>query len=231
MKRPVFILFAAALVFVFAACAPTVNLLDETRLNDTSFLSGEPCAAPCWNNIIPGETSYRDAKILVEDDGRFGNIDEPEPQEGSSMRGFRFSANEEQVCCEILSMDGEVVDRLVLQLAPVMILGEALEKYGDPDYLLGDEVSEDQAYMALIWTDVPMIVFAFVAGAAEGELSPTSEIFNLMYVTKVEMQHLVDCASLYVWEGYLSYADYMDEDYDFVGADVGNEDVCGSAGS
>ncbi len=224
-------LFAVALAFVFAACAPPANLLDETQLNDISFLSGEPCAAPCWNNIIPGETSYRDAKILIEDDGRFGNIDEPEPEEGSSIRGFRFSASEAQVCCEIISMDGEVVSRLVLQLAPVMILGEGLEQYGDPDYLLGSQVSEDQAYMALIWTDVPMVVFVFVAGAAEGELSPTSEIISLMYMLESDMQSVIDCASLYVWEGYLSYADYIDEDYDFVGPDVGNEDVCGSAGS
>ena len=227
MNRSVFILFAASMLLVFAACAPAVNLLDETnKLNDTSLLSGEPCEAPCWNGIVPGETSYRDAKILIEDDPRFQNIEEAEPEENSSVRVFDFSSGEAQSCCRVVSRDGEVVDSLFLQLVPVMTLDAVLEQHGEPNYLLGNETSEDQAYMVLIWTDVPMVVFAFVAGAAEGELSATSEILISMYMAEAEMQLLTDCLSSYVWEGYQSFADYVDEDYDFVGQDVGNEDKC-----
>lgn len=226
MNRILFCLFVVSIAVVLAACAPAANLLDETRLNDTSLLSGEPCAAPCWNGIVPGETSYRDAKILIEDDERFGNIEESEPQEDSSVRGFVFSPSEAQQCCQVMSSDGEVVDSMMLLLAPKMTLDPALEQYGEPEYLFGGESSEDQAYMALIWTDVPMVVYAFVAGAAEGELSAASEIFILMYMAEPEMQSLTNCLRLYVWEGYQSYADYVDEDYDFVGQDVGSEEKC-----
>lgn len=217
MNRILLCLFAITAVFVAAACAPTVNLLDETKLHDTSLLSGEPCSAPCWNGIVPGETSYRDAKILIEDDGRFSNVEEMESEEDSPARGFRFAPNESQACCQIVAREGEIVDSMLLQLAPRMALDQALEQYGEPKYLLGAESSDDQASVALIWPDVPMVVFAFVAGAAEGELSPTSEIFMLMYMTESEMRSLVDANRLYVWEGYLSYAAYMDGNYDFVG--------------
>lgn len=217
MNRILLCLLAAVAVFVAVACAPTVNLLDETKLHDTSLLSGEPCSAPCWNGIVPGETSYRDAKILIEDDGRFSNVEEMESEEGSPARGFRFSPSESQACCQIVAREGEVVDSMLLQLAPRMTLGPALDQYGEPKYLLGAESSGDQASVALIWPDVPMVVFAFVAGAAEGELSAASEIFMLMYMAEPEMRSLVDANRLYVWEGYQSYAAYMDGDYDFVG--------------
>lgn len=225
MNRSLLCLFAVFMAVVFAACAPTANLLDSSRLDDTSLLSGEPCQAPCWNGIVPGETSYRDAKILIEDDERFDNIQESETQEDSSLRAFSFSVGEAQ-CCQIMSRDGDVIDSMFLQLAPVMALGPALEQHGEPDFLLGGEVSEEQAYMALIWNDVPMVIFVFVAGAAEGELSADSEIINLMYMSESEIQPVMDCAELYVWEGYQAYADYVDEDYDFVGPDAGNEEIC-----
>lgn len=225
MNRSLLCLFAVLMAVVFAACAPTANLLDSSRLDDTSLLSGEPCQAPCWNGIVPGETGYRDAKILIEDDERFDNIQESETQEDSDLRAFSFSVGEVQ-CCQIMSRDGDVIDSMFLQLAPVMALGPALEQHGEPDFLLGGEVSEEQAYMALIWNDVPMVLFVFVAGAAEGELSADSEIINLMYMSESEIQPVMDCAELYVWEGYQAYADYVDEDYDFVGPDAGNEEIC-----
>lgn len=74
MDRRLLLLFVAPIFIVLAACAPTINLLDENNLKDTSLLSGEPCEAPCWNGIVPGETSFRDAKIIVEDDVRFLKI-------------------------------------------------------------------------------------------------------------------------------------------------------------
>ena len=217
MKRILFCLFVAIAAIVFAACTTTVNLLDENKLHDTSLLSGEPCPAPCWNHIIPGETSYRDAKVLIEDDGRFGGFEEIESEEENDpARGFRFAPAEQQICCQIVTFDGEMVHQIVLQLAPQMTLGQALEQHGEPVYLTGDAPSEDQASMALVWPDLPMVIFAFVAGA-EGELSASSQVFMALYMTEAEMQSLIDSARLYVWEGYQPYAAYVDGDYDFIG--------------
>jgi hypothetical protein len=220
MNRHLLLLFVVPIVFVFAACAPTINLLDKNNLKDTSLLSDDPCSAPCWNDIIPGETSFHDAKVAVEFDGGYMNVEEVQPDEATTARLFGFSDGEANVCCQVLSEDGEIVDSMLFFLAPEMTLSEIIDKYGDPTYLLGEEVADGQAIMFLIYPDVPIVIYAFVAGAAEGELSATSEIVGVLYLTADGMQRLIDNNSLYEWDGYQSFATYIDENYDFVGDKV-----------
>lgn len=228
MNRRLFLMLIALIAMVVAACAPTVNLLDENNLKDTSLLSGEPCEAPCWNNIIPGETSFRDALIIVQDDARFVNVEEVEPDEETDARLFGFADGEgSNVCCQVLSEEGEIVDSMLFFLAPEMTLGEVTDKYGDPTYVLGEEVAEDQAIVFLVYPDVPIVIYAHVAGA-QGELSSTSEIVGLLYLTEAGMERLVNGNRFYNWEGYQSYADYIDENYDFVGEDYEAPDEASS---
>jgi len=89
------LLFAAA---ALSACAGEVNLLDETKLQDTSLLSGEPCEAPCWNGITPGETSYTDAWLLLESDERFYGSEEPKPDGEHPGSVFSVAEGEKQAC-------------------------------------------------------------------------------------------------------------------------------------
>jgi hypothetical protein len=231
MDRRLLLLFVAPILIVLAACAPTINLLDENNLKDTSLLSGEPCEAPCWNGIVPGETSFRDAKIIVEDDVRYLNVDEVEPDEETNSRLFGFSDGEANICCQVLSEDGEVIESLLFLLAPEMTLDAILDKYGAPTYLAGDSPAEDQAVMFLIYPDVSIVIYAFVAGATEGELSDTSEIIGVLYLTDDGMQQLINTNSFYEWDGYQSFATYIDENYDFVGEEVGSSEDASSGES
>jgi len=227
MSRRLFLLLIALVAMVISACAPPAKLLDETYLKDTSLISGEPCDAPCWNNITPGETSFRDALIIVQDDITLANVEEVELEED---QGFviGFSAKDGNLCCQMYSIDGEVIDSILLQVAPQITLGEVIDKYGEPNYIAGAEYSEDQASIVLIYPDFSTLVYAYIAGAANGELSETSEIFAVGYSTDSEMQQLLNSSSLYNWEGYQSYTDYVDENYDFVGENVGETDDASS---
>ena len=222
MNRRLFLLLISLVAMVVAACAPTVNLLDENNLKDTSLLTGEPCEAPCWNNIIPGETSFRDALIIVQDDARYVNVEEVEPDEETDARLFGFSDGEGNVCCQVLSEDGETIDSMLFFLSPEMTLGEVIEKYDEPTYVLGEDVAEGQAILFLVYPDVPIVIYVYVAGS-EGELSASSEVIGLLYVTESGMDRLINGNSFYNWEGYQSFTDYVDENYDFVGEDVGAE--------
>jgi len=225
MNRRLLLLFAVLIAIVLAACAPPINLLDENNLKDTSLLSGEPCEAPCWNGIVPGETSFRDAKIIVEDDARFTNVEEVELEEATEERLFSFAEGEGNTCCQVLSETGDVIDSMLLFLAPEMTVGDIIDKFGDPTYLLGDAPAEDQAFMLLIFPDEPLVIYAFVAGAAEGEISGSSEIIGALYLTDEAMQRLIDNNSFYEWDGYQSFATYVDENFDFVGDEVGSDDA------
>ena len=183
--------------------------------------------SPCWNDIIPGETSYDEAKTSIEDDWRYSDLQEAEPQENSAVRVFGFAPDGSQICCQVFSRDGQVVTSMLIQIAPDIALGPVVDEFGEPLYVGGDSPAGDQAYMALVYRDVPMVVYVFVAGAQNGRLSVTSEIIGAMYMSTSEMDLLLSCSRLYAWGGFIGYSDYMDENFDFVGAEVDNAELCG----
>lgn len=229
MERRIFALLLCLSAIVLAGCAQEVNLLDETKLNDLSLLSAEPCEAPCWNGIVPGETLYRDAKLLVEEDERYKDVQEAEREEDQEARIFGFAPEEGQVCCQVFSRDGETTTSLLLQFAPVMTLGPVMDLYGEPVYMGGEAPAADQAYMALVYPETPMVIYAFVAGAEKGQLSTGSEILGAMYMTQAEMDLLLACSSLYAWGGFGAFKQIIDDNFDYIGEDVENEDKCGAA--
>jgi hypothetical protein len=226
MKRGLLLLLGLFAAVALAACSADINLLDETKLSDTSLLSGEPCSAPCWNGILPGETRFRDAKLIIESDERFKITEEPASQDDNPARSFTFAEGENPGCCQVVSRDGETVSSFLLQTAPVMTFGSVYDIFGEPDYLGGEQVNDEQGYMALVYSDVPLILYAYVASPATGALSVSSQIIGTMYLGEVEIQELLTCASLYQWQGFLEFTSYVERDFDYVGEGVGNEDVC-----
>ncbi len=253
MKRLLYAVSLLLTVVLLAGCAQEVRLLDETKLKDLSLLSGEPCEAPCWNGIVPGETVFRDAKLMIEEnaclpddpetesqadsdasqvslqDTCYTEIQEAEREEGSDARIFGFAPAEGQVCCQVFSRDGETTTSLLLQFAPVMSLGPVMDRYGEPLYLGGEAPAAEQAYMALVYPQVPMVVYVFVAGAETGRLSTSSEVLGAMYLAPDEMDLLLACSRLYDWQGFGAFNDSIDENFDFIGEAVENEEICGSA--
>ncbi len=220
---PLCLLMAALLL---SACSGEVNLLDETKLRDTSLLTGAPCEAPCWHGIIPDETSYRDAKLIIEGDARFKIVEEPDPQEGNPARSFTFAEGDNPGCCQLVSRDGETVTSFLLQTAPIMTFGPVYDRYGEPDYAVGQQVNDAQGYVALMYTDRSLVVYAFVASPAQGSLSTSSQIIGVLYLGESEQQQLLECTSLFEWAGFTSFAEYSGENYDYVGEGVGDEVAC-----
>ena len=50
-----------------------------------------------------------------------------------------------------------------------------------------------------------------------------------MLLASAEIDLLLNCSQLYVWEGFASFKSTIDENFDYIGADVENEEVCGAA--
>jgi hypothetical protein len=196
-----------ALVIISAACAPPPNLRSDKYLHDNSLVSNEPCSAPCWNNITPGETTWDDAVTILEDDPRF---DQPQVQaeENTSRIGALWKETGGDDCCQMGTEDGETVSVILLQLAPDHTLGELIEAQGEPAYVIGTPGNEDQAIINLFYPDKQLIVLVFVAGAASGELSESSEIIGAYYLTPDQMDLVVNISSLYAWKGYELFSAY-----------------------
>ncbi len=226
MKRGWLLLIVFFAAFALAACSSEINLLNDSMLSDTSLLSGEPCAAPCWNDIVPGETRYLDARAHIESDPRYKIGEEPAPEEGSVARLFTFAEGENPSCCRVLSRDGETVSLLLLQTAPLMTFGPVYDIYGEPDYVLGEQASDEQGYLALIYLDRPLILYVYVANPATGEVSVSSPIIGAMYLDAEEMENSLECVKLYEWRGFTAFTTYMEGEFDFVGESADDADLC-----
>jgi hypothetical protein len=208
-------LLLLGLVLTVAACSPPAELRDDNLLRDTSLISGQPCAAPCFRGITPGQTAWQDALTILEDDRDFTNIQIQNAEDDS----VRVQAAWQQgdgggMCCQILSEDGETVRLTFLRTAPTMTLGEVIAIHGEPAYLAGQEFTEDQAIASLVYPETPMVIYAFVAGPAEGELRASSEIIGVLYFVEEDMNLLLQTTELHVWEGYQSFADYSESEFE-----------------
>jgi hypothetical protein len=199
MKR-LLLLIVFALLAV-AACQPPPLLRDPQMLNDNSLVTGQPCSAPCWQGITPGETTWNDALTIVEDNPMFVDASVQEPAD-STARAVEFNAAGGKRCCGVYSDDGRTVTSVFTLLSPIMKLGAVIEKYGEPTYFTVEGISDDQASVAAVWPDVPMILYVFAAGLEVGSISETSEVFGAVYLTKSNMELALKGSALYGWQGY-----------------------------
>lgn len=197
------------LVVLVAACAPPPVLRNDKMLNDTSLITNEPCAAPCWNGITPGETLWSEALTIVEDDTRLSDPQVQNAQDGPAV-GAQWGKVDGDACCQMVSENGETVSFISLSFAPDMMVSEVLAAQGDPTYALGTTVTDDQAIIYLFYPEKSLIVVAFVAGA-DAELTASSEIIGGLYATPEQMDLTIKTSKLHNWNGYAPYSEYRSD--------------------
>lgn len=213
MNRYLPLLGIALLALLLAGCAAP-ELRDNTLLQDNSLITQEPCGAPCWRGITPGETVWRDALTLVEDDSALRDLQIDQVEESDAVVASFKGGESDQSCCQLLSRTGEQVDVIFLRVAPTMTLGEVIDTWGEPQYAVGSPFSDGQSIMNLIFPDVPMVVIAFVAGD-NASVTASSEIIGVWYMTREDMDLLVGTTPLHFWNGYDTFQAYGAEEGTF----------------
>lgn len=209
----------APLVFLIvllltAACAPPPELRNNALLKDRSLVTGEPCGPPCFRGIIPGETRWNDALTIIEDDPQFANLQTQQAENSDLVQAAWQDSSGGQLCCQMISEDGEIVSGVFLLTAPTMTLNDLIRAHGEPAYLTGTEFTADQAVVNLFYPDVPMIVYTFIAGIENGVLSPSSEIVGAVYLTPDQMDLFIKTLNLYRWDGMKAYNEYASSAFD-----------------
>jgi hypothetical protein len=199
-----------------AACSPPPPLRDDAMLRDTSLSTSQPCAAPCWNGIIPGVTRWSDALTILEDDTTLSNVNQRNPQDEQYPNAavIEFSRRDGSTCCQVITLDGRTVSTVFLRLAPVVTVGEVIANLGTPAYLSLSPYSDEEALVNLVYPDQATVIYAFVAGAAQGALSPGSEVIGVLYITPEDVSDLLQSASLHAWEGYETFAYYQEGEFE-----------------
>lgn len=208
-RLPLLSLAALATLIVLSGCSAPA-LRDPNLLQDTSLLTGEPCAAPCWRGITPGETVWSDALTILEDDAGLENVTQQQDEESAARVAEWQQRGGTPGCCQMYSGNGEIVDLVFVRIAPEVSLGELFEVHGEPTYALSTEFSGDQAIINLIYPETPMVIYAFVAGNT-ASLSEISEVIGVLYMTQDDMELLISTSNLHAWTGFASYTEYSPE--------------------
>lgn len=196
----------AALAVLIAACQPPPVLRNDRMLNDLSLITNDPCSAPCWKGITPGETRWSDALTIIED---APELDDPQTQtaQDSKAVGAQWQKKDGDLCCQMVSEDGETVSFISLTLAPEVRLQGLLDARGEPTYALGQGVTDDQAVVYLFYPEQSLIVIAFVAGT-NADLTGQSEIIGALYATQKDMDLTIKTSNLHAWQGYGPFSQY-----------------------
>ncbi|MCS6835009.1 MAG: hypothetical protein NZ750_03205 [Anaerolineae bacterium] len=198
-----------------AACVPAPTLRNDQYLKDDSLISGQPCAAPCWRGITPGQTSWAAALTILEDDTSISNIESIQPDPNLPARIVDFNdAQGGTRCCRMFSSDGETVSSVLTLLAPNLTVGQIIEEFGEPTYYVGEGVTDDQALVSMLYPDVPLIIYGFAPGVSTGQLSATSEVIGAIYLTSEDMQTIITQNNLYAWRGYGPLSSLLDGAFD-----------------
>lgn len=184
------------------------TLLNNALLQDDSLITGEPCEAPCWQNITPGETSFADARTTIEQlaDTNIQDTD----------NSFVFSLNTGSACCQIASQDLQTVSTILLRLAPTNTLGDLIDANGEPSFVTGEPFSESEHILTLVYPEINLIIFTVVDGA-DGQLTNDTPIITAVYMSDAVMEGFVANSPIDNWKGFLTYNDYMDGEFDYNG--------------
>lgn len=187
--------------------APERSLLNERMLFDSSLVSDEPCAPPCWQNITPGETDMSAALEIVS---AMPSLEVVQAVDSGIV--FRQASGEP--CCQISAADDGKVVSIVLQFAPQTGLGDVLAAQGEPDFVSGQPFSDEEAILLLYYPERRLLLYVVVAGEA-GQLEETSPVVSAVFATEELFTQAFGMAPFDHWKGYLSYGEYMDGEFDY----------------
>ena len=181
---------------------PQPTLINERFLDDTSLLTGEPCGPPCWREIVPGQSTLAEALDVVE---ALDGVVVMQGAEGA----FQFGNVDSPPCCQISADENQLVSAIILQFAPEMTVGEALEKHGEPLFFRGQPYTDTEAILWFYYPDRYTMVQVIVPGV-EGNLEASSPLVAAYYLTELDMSDALESGAFSPWKGYVSYQEYAE---------------------
>lgn len=212
MKRRVWLpLFWVVLIAV--ACTPAPTLRDDTFLDDTSLISADPCTAPCWQNLIVGETAWGLAQDTIAESEDYIEVDSDSDRR-TGEAWIEFAYRDGPKCCRIYTADGETLSSVLLLLSPQMTVAEVVDNFGEPTYITAQAETSEQAYVALIYPDTLMVIYAFAGDITESNFTGDNEVIGSVYMSASEMETLLQTQNLYNWNGYGALSDTITGEFD-----------------
>ena len=196
------VIFATVLATVLSSCGAPPPLRSDKYLNDTSVLTQNPCAAPCFHDITPGKTTFSEAVSKLKEDKAFTNV---QTKDKPSVATWDATGGDQ--CCQLSANDNGLVTAVVARVAPKMTLGDVIAKYGDPQYVSGVDYSDQESVLQIVFPEKGLVTLV-VPGDAKSTLSATSPVVVLLLIDPNDWKTTLDMSTLQGWAGYQSYQTY-----------------------
>lgn len=184
MKRSLLVAFTLLCFSLLAACSPQVEataeapveaevekterpsapIVENPNVIDESFITGEPCEAPCWYNIELGKTPEQEATAqlsLLPFVTRASIQTLPDfydPQAKSITYDCNYETTEN---CGIVGISAAgVVSGIAHQIVYPLSVADVVEKYAEPAYMYTNAYygEDDDCQLALYWPEESIAV-------------------------------------------------------------------------
>ena len=203
-KSSLLLTLFVVLSIVLAACGTPPPLRSDKYLADTSLLSQDPCAPPCFQGITAGKTTFTDAlDIIKKNTTAFSNV-----QSQDKPPQAVWSTKDGETCCQIVAnADTGVIDIILVRVKPNMTVSQVIAKYGNPKYVSAVDYTPDESAITLIFPDAGLVTWV-VPGDAKSTVTENSPIVAVLYLTAQKLAEQIDMAALQGWDGYKDYQVY-----------------------
>ncbi len=215
MKRTVKRLGCKVLLLAVGVMAIALALtwLYSERIVDRSILTDSPCAAPCWQGIVPGMPMEKDKVIqLLETLPNVSSIWENKVPKGTAIMWSWKPWPWRQTGAgynSVFLMEG-VVHHVTLSVDFDLTIEEVLNKYGLPEatnYGSPPLPEEPYVWMNLLYPTQGLWFRAKVYTRVDPVLEPTTRVFEVTYSVPADsleswLGPSIDTMQLQPWPGY-----------------------------
>lgn len=166
-------------VMVATLVASVLYLGRRAKLLDDSIVSLEPCKLPCWNDLIPDETSSNEVLIGLS---QISSIDPTSVIYSGDLSStgtayWNFYVERNHYNNHIDWVDG-VIDEIGYQQNAKIRVDEVIEIYGEPEWvcvLLTGRPFEEEYAVNLFFPDQGIQFMAYLVGI-NAEIKPSSVV-------------------------------------------------------
>lgn len=197
--------------------------IEDPSLIDKSWLTGNPCKAPCWYGLVPGESSFEDALSVVDTLPFIVSSDDIYSikqyySETQIQEIYYFKCKEPKGAnCVLLSFVEDTLVEIYLVTNFFITFSDVVGQIGAPDYLWAGPVTPEiiNCDVGLIWLQRQMsISYSETARDSGRDLcaiirdaghKPPKDlrVFNVSYVLPEVFDSIPEPGWHYEWHGFI----------------------------
>jgi hypothetical protein len=130
----------------------------DPDLYDQSWLTGDPCAAPCWFGLKPNETSRENSMTVVS---KLPFIESSTMQESSTNVYFPFKIRHDNLQSGVvITFEDDILSRIYITPNYPITIDQVVKKLGEPDGFSAypTDTGGTGYYLAVIWKKKQLVL-------------------------------------------------------------------------